>query len=118
MLLLREGKAVNRRWGRQIYREEWPTVRRCGGRMRATGQGAPIETPLAANPRWSLDFVSEQMTDGRHLRILTVIDNCTRECLALVADTSLSGRQFHVVQPRHSHWYRFLTLLCYVTYGI
>ena len=42
---------------------------------------------------WSLDFVSDQMTDGRRLRILTVIDNCTRECLGLVADTSLSGRR-------------------------
>ena len=44
-----------------------------------------------ANQRWSLDFVADQMTDGRRFRILTVIDNCTRECLALVADTSLSG---------------------------
>lgn len=44
-----------------------------------------------ANQRWSLDFVSDQMTDGRRFRILTVIDNFTRECLALVADTSLSG---------------------------
>jgi transposase InsO family protein len=41
--------------------------------------------------RWSLDFVSDQLTDGRRFRILTVVDDCTRECLALVADTSLSG---------------------------
>ena len=47
--------------------------------------------PLLPNQRWSLDFVADQMTDGRRFRILTVIDNCTRECLALVADTSLSG---------------------------
>lgn len=46
-----------------------------------------------ANQRWSLDFVSDQMTDGRRFRILTVIDNCTRECLGLIADTSLSGRR-------------------------
>lgn len=63
------------------------TVRRRGGRKRAMGTRRPIETPLAANQRWSLDFVSDQMTDGRRFRILTVIDNCTRECLALVADT-------------------------------
>ena len=43
------------------------------------------------NDRWSLDFVSDQLTDGRRFRILTVVDDCTRECLALVADTSLSG---------------------------
>ncbi len=68
-------------------------MRRRGGRKRAMGTRRPIETPLAANQRWSLDFVSDQMTDGRRFRILTVIDNCTRECLALVADTSLSGRR-------------------------
>ena len=43
------------------------------------------------NQRWSLDFVSDQLTDGRRFRILTVVDDCTRECLALIADTSLSG---------------------------
>jgi putative transposase len=47
--------------------------------------------PMAPNDRWSLDFVSDQLTDGRRFRILTVVDDCTRECLALVPDTSLSG---------------------------
>jgi putative transposase len=47
--------------------------------------------PIAPNERWSLDFVSDQLTDGRRFRVLTVVDGCTRECLALVADTSLSG---------------------------
>jgi putative transposase len=50
-------------------------------------------TPLAANQRWSLDFVSDQLTDARRFRILAVIDDCTRECLALIADTSISGRR-------------------------
>src|SRR5437868_1340043 len=47
--------------------------------------------PMMPNERWSLDFVSDQLTDCRRFRILTVVDDCTRECLALVADTSLSG---------------------------
>jgi len=47
--------------------------------------------PLRPNQRWSLDFVHDQMTDGRRLRILAVVDEYTRECLALVADTSISG---------------------------
>ena len=47
--------------------------------------------PLMPNQRWSLDFVSDQLTDGRRFRIWTVIDDCTREYLALIADTSLSG---------------------------
>jgi putative transposase len=93
VLLRREGHAVNKKRVQRIYREERLTVRRRGGRKRAIGTRRPIETPLAANQRWSLDFVSDQMTDGRRFRILTVIDNCTRECLALVADTSLSGRR-------------------------
>ncbi len=50
-----------------------------------------MTVPLLPNDRWLLDFVSDQMTDGRRFRILTVVDDCNRECLALVADTSLSG---------------------------
>ena len=93
VLLRREGEVVNRKRVQRIYREERLTVRRRGGRKRAVGTRRPIETPLKVNQRWSLDFVSDQMTDGRRFRILTVIDNCTRECLALVADTSLSGQR-------------------------
>jgi len=52
-----------------------------------------METPLAANQRWSLDFVSDQMTDGRRFRMLAVVDDCTRECLALVPDTSIGGQR-------------------------
>ena len=75
----------------RLYREEKLTVRKRGGRKRAIGTRAPMLIPLAANDRWSLDFVSDQLTDGRRFRVLTVVDDCTRECLALVADTSLSG---------------------------
>lgn len=62
-----------------------------GGRKRAIGTRAPMLVPMAANDRWSLDFVSDQLTDGRRFRVLTIIDDCTRECLGLAADTSLSG---------------------------
>jgi len=67
--------------------------RRFGYRRLPMGTRRPLDEPLVANQRWSLDFVSDQLIDGRRFRILTVIDNCTRECLALVADTSLSGRR-------------------------
>ena len=92
VLLRREGHAVNRKRVQRIYREERLTVRRRGGRKRAIGTRRPLEAPTAPNPRWSLDFVSDQLTDGRRFRILAVVD-CTRECLGLVADTSLSGRR-------------------------
>jgi putative transposase len=66
-------------------------VRKRGGRKRALGMGAPIPAPLAPNDRWSLDFISDQFICGRRFRILAVFDDCTRECLAAIADTSLSG---------------------------
>ena len=91
VLLRREGYEVNHKKLFRLYREEKLTVRRRGGRKRAIGTRAPMLLPLAPNERWSLDFVSDQFTDGRRFRILTVVDDCTRECLALLADTSLSG---------------------------
>jgi putative transposase len=93
VLLRREGHLVNRKRVQRLYREERLTVRRRGGRKRAIGTRRPMVTPLAADQRWSLDFISDQLTDGRRFRILAVVDDCTRECLALVADTSLSGRR-------------------------
>ena len=91
VLLKREGYVVNHKKLFRLYREEKLAVRRRGGRKRAIGTRAPMMIPVAPNERWSLDFVSDQLTDGRRFRILTVVDDCTRECLALVADTSLSG---------------------------
>ena len=93
VLLRREGHAVNKKRVQRLYREERLTVRRRGGRKRAIGTRRPIAVPLAPNQRWSLDFIHDQLTDGRRFRILAVVDDCTRECLGLVADTSISGRR-------------------------
>jgi putative transposase len=92
VMLKREGLVVNHKKLFRLYREEKLTVRRRGGRKRAIGTRAPMLVPLRPNERWSLDFVSDQFTDGRRFRILTIVDDCTRECLALVADTSLRWR--------------------------
>lgn len=91
VLLKREGYVINHKKLYRLYREEKLAVRRRGGRKRAIGTRAPMTVPRVPNDRWSLDFVSDQLTDGRRFRILTIVDDCTRECLALVADTSLSG---------------------------
>ena len=93
VLLRREGIVVNHKRLFRLYREEKLSVRKRGGRKRALGTRAPMLVPLMPNQRWSLDFVSDQFTDCRRFRVLTVIDDCTRECIALVADTSLSGRR-------------------------
>jgi putative transposase len=91
IMLKREGTHVNHKKLFRLYREEKLSVRRRGGRKRAIGTRAPMLVPALPNQRWSLDFVSDQLTNGRRFRVLTVVDDCTRECLALVADTSLSG---------------------------
>jgi putative transposase len=91
IFLKREGFAVNHKRLFRLYREERLTVRKRGGRKRALGTRAPMVVPQFPNDRWSLDFASDQFIDGRRLRILAVVDDCTRECLALVADTSISG---------------------------
>jgi putative transposase len=91
LLLKREGVAVNHKKLFRIYREERLMVRKQGGRKRALGTRTPMTIPQGPNQRWSLDFVSDALADGRRFRVLAVVDDFTRECLALVADTSLSG---------------------------
>ena len=95
ILLGREGIVMNRKKLLRLYREEKLTVRRRGGRKRALGTRAPMLIPEAPNQRWSLDFVSDALADSRRFRILTVVDDHTRECLALVADTSLAVMRPH-----------------------
>jgi len=91
ILLRREGLHMNHKKLRRLYREERLQVRRRGGRKRALGTRAPMAIPQGPNQRWSLDFLSDQLSDSRRFRILAVVDDFTRECLALIADTSLSG---------------------------
>ena len=91
-MLDRQGIVMNRKKLR-LYREEKLTVRKRGGRKRALGTRRPSALPSRPNERWNLDFVSDAFMDGRRFRVLAVIDDFTRECLALVADTSLSGRR-------------------------
>ena len=93
ILLRREGFKLNHKMLFRIYREERLMVHRRGGRKRALGTRAPMALPQGANQRWSLDFVSDVLTDGRRFRVLVIVDDFTRECLALVVDTSISGRR-------------------------
>lgn len=91
VMLRRQGILMNHKKLRRLYREEKLQVRRRGGRKRALGTRRPMLVPDRINVRWSLDFVSDAFTDGRRFRVLAVVDDFSRECLALVADTSLSG---------------------------
>jgi putative transposase len=93
ILLRREGKGMNLKKVYRLYREERLTVRKRGGRKRALGTRAPMAIPQEPNQRWSLDFVSDALACGRRFRLLNVIDDYSRECLACIVDTSLSGRR-------------------------
>jgi putative transposase len=76
-----------------LYCEKRLTVRRRGGRKRPLGTRAPMASPQGPDPRWSLDFVSDVLTDGRRFRVLVGVDDFTPECLALIVDTSISARR-------------------------
>jgi len=93
VLLRAEGHVVNRKKTQRLYREEGLTVRKRKGRKRATGARAPILVEARPNARWSVDFVHDQLSNGRRFRIFNVIDDVTKECLAAVPDTSISGRR-------------------------
>ena len=91
LMLERENITMNEKKLYRLYKEEGLAVRRRRGRKRATGTRAPLLVPTRPNERWSLDFVSDTLRSGRRLRVLVVIDDATRECLAAVPDTSISG---------------------------
>jgi putative transposase len=90
LMLKRQGIKLNRKLYR-LYKEERLSIRKRGGRKRALGTRAPMAIPQGRNLRWSLDFVADALMSGRRFRILTLVDDFTRECLGLVVDTSLSG---------------------------
>lgn len=93
ILLRAEGHVLNRKKTQRLYREEGLTVRKRKSRKRATGMRAPILVEARPNARWSVDFVHDQLSNGRRFRILNLIDDVTKECLAAIADTSISGRR-------------------------
>jgi len=93
ILLRQEGEpsGINRIY--RLYREEGLTVRRRRARRRAVGTRVPILVEAKVNARWSLDFLHDQFACGRRFRILNIVDDVTRECLAAIPDTSISGKR-------------------------
>jgi len=93
VLLRRKGEVSGKNRIYRLYREEGLTVRKRRSRRRAVGTRAPILMEHRANARWALDFVHDQFAGGRRFRVLNVVDDVTRECLAAIPDTSISGRR-------------------------
>lgn len=95
ILLRREGEpsGINRIY--RLYREEGLEVRKRKSRKRAIGVRVPIHVEAKPNAIWSLDFVHDQMANGRRFRTLNVIDEVTHECVAAIPDTSISGHRVY-----------------------
>jgi putative transposase len=91
VLLRREGYEINHKRIHRLYRHEGLMVRRRLRKRIAAGNRVPLPIPSRPNERWSIDFMSDQLADGRVFRTLNIVDDFSRECLAIEVDTSLSG---------------------------
>jgi len=100
VLLCREGWEINRKRTYRIYREAGLMVRR-RKRKRIAGVERQVKAPaFRPNQSWSMDFVLDGLVDGRRLRCLNIVDDFTKECLAIEVDTSLPGRRVVSVLER------------------
>jgi putative transposase len=93
VLVKREGLQVNHKRVYRLYRAEGLAVRRRIRKRLARTARPNLDTPTMCDERWSMDFVSDTLADGRTFRTLNVVDEFSRECLAIEVDTSLSGRR-------------------------
>lgn len=99
-MLVREGIAANHKRVYRLYREEGLAMRiRQRRRIRWIGTVSG-SVATRANERWSIDFVSDCVSTGRVIRMLTVVDDCTRECPAIEVDSSLGGLRVRRVLDR------------------
>jgi len=98
--LRREGWEVNRKRVYRLYREAGLTVRRRKRKRIGLFERKPLPKPTAANVSWSMDFVADGLIGGRRMRCLTIVDDCTRECLAIEVDTSITGLRVQSVLDR------------------
>lgn len=84
----------------RIYTEENLKVRRRGRKRLALARGTPMEIPSGLNERWSMDFMSDSLFSGRRFRTLNVMDDFSRECLAVEVDFSLPSQRVTRVLDR------------------
>ena len=92
VLLRRSGECVNHKRLHRIYREAGLMIRR-KKRKHCVRVGQPLRVWTGANQEWALDFVHDAVECGRTIRVLSVVDAYTRECLALEVDTSFASRR-------------------------
>ncbi len=100
IMLRREGICINHKKTYRLYKEAGLTLPKRSKKKKYEKRGMPERIITEANVRWSMDFVSDRTRYGSNLRILTVIDEVTRECLALEVDKSLTGKRVTAVLNR------------------
>ena len=100
VLLRREGVAINRKRTYRLYRDAGLTVRRRKRKRIGPVERRPLPKPIQPNVSWSMDFVADGLANGRRLRCLTIVDDYTRESLAIEVDTSLPGLRVRDVLQR------------------
>ncbi len=106
ILLKREGWPDNHKRIYRIYKEEGLNLRRKRPR-RSKSAAHRVEQPVASSLHecWSMDFVADQLLDGRRFRALTIVDNYSRICLAIHAGRSLRGQNVVEVLDRiYEQW--------------
>jgi putative transposase len=91
LLLQREQFRVNHKRVYRLYREEGLAVRRRKRKRMCGVQRVPLPAAQRSNQRWSMDFMADSLVNGRRIRLLNVVDDFTRECLATELDMSLPG---------------------------
>lgn len=91
VLLRRGGWRVNHKRVYRLYRADGLAVRRKKRKRLAAGLRTVLPPPTRPNQRWSMDFVQDTLATSRRFRTLNVVDDLTRECLAIEVDTSLGG---------------------------
>jgi len=91
-MLKNEGWVTNRKRTYRIYRKLHLQVR-TQRRKKLTRPRIPMGVPDSVNQRWSVDFVSDQLANGRRFRVCNIIDDFSRECVAQVTDFSISGER-------------------------
>ena len=101
-LLRREGWPVNRKRVYRIYREEALSVRRRKRKQVAASPRQAMAIPTRANERWSIDFMADTLADGRTFRTFNVVDDFTREALAIEVGRSIPGERVVRVLERVS----------------
>jgi putative transposase len=99
-MLEREGISVNHKRLHRLYREEGLVLRKKRRQRASTATRAPLVCPKQAGQRYSMDFMSDSLATGRSFRTLNIVDDYTRECLAIEVDTSLPGERVARVLDR------------------